>query len=225
HQAGLARLRVQAWVIGSGWGERPGLAARLSEAVATGQPVVIDADGLRVGLAGLPASAELEPAQVVGPLNPSVLLTPHAGELADGLGWARRQVEAEPVAAVRQLSDLTGATVLLKGATQYVARPGSATVHLAFPGPAWTAQAGSGDVLAGICGALLAAGLPAWRAGLVGASIQALAAVRHPGPYPPQALIRRLPAVIASLDEFGPSQPATGAALAESAEPEDGLWP
>jgi hydroxyethylthiazole kinase-like uncharacterized protein yjeF len=221
HQSGLAQLRVQAWVIGSGWGERSGLAARLSEAVASGRPVVVDADGLRVGLAGLPGAAGLEPDQVVGPLNPSVLLTPHAGELAACLGWERRQVEADPVTAVRRLSDLTGATVLLKGSTQYVARPGQATVHLAFPGPAWTAQAGSGDVLAGICGALLAAGLPAWQAGLAGASIQALAAVRHLGPYPPQALVRRLPAVIASLGEFGPAGPSL---VGSGPEAEDGLW-
>ncbi len=97
---------------------------------------------------------------------------------------ARSHVEAEPLVCVREVSRQTGAAVLLKGATQYVAEP-SGRVTIAVPGPPWTAQAGSGDVLAGICGALLAAGLPAWQAGVVGASIQAMAAAlagpAHPG--------------------------------------------
>ena len=98
---------------------------------------------------------------------------------------------ADPIDAVRRATAKTGCTVLLKGATQYVAAPGSDQVRLAVPGPAWTAQAGSGDTLAGICGAMLAAGLDAANA--------ALAASRHPGPLPPQELAERLPAVIAEL--------------------------
>ena len=70
---------------------------------------------------------------------------------------------------------------------------------LAVAGPAWTAQAGSGDVLAGICGTLLAAGLRAAEAALAGASVQAITAAANPGPYPPQEIARRLPAVIAGL--------------------------
>ncbi|MGI8769226.1 MAG: NAD(P)H-hydrate dehydratase, partial [Propionibacteriaceae bacterium] len=62
----------------------------------------------------------------------------------------------------------------------------------AVPGPAWTAQAGSGDTLAGVCAALLAAGLTPGDAALAGASIQALTAADHPGPLPPQELIGRL---------------------------------
>ncbi|WP_331715753.1 NAD(P)H-hydrate dehydratase [Tessaracoccus coleopterorum] len=64
----------------------------------------------------------------------------------------------------------------------------SGRVTIAVAGPAWTARAGSGDVLAGICGALLAAGIPAWRAGVLGASIQAITARRNPGPYTPDEL-------------------------------------
>lgn len=93
--------------------------------------------------------------------------------------------------------------MLLKGATQYVAEP-SGRVTIAVPGPSWTAQAGSGDVLAGICGALLAAGLPAWRAGVVGASLQAMTAARHPGPFPPDKLAERIPETIAELCKHRP---------------------
>ncbi len=180
-----AEGRVQAWVVGSGWGERPDGARRLADLLAQQVPMVVDADALGL-VRGLP-------------LRPDVLLTPHAGELARLLGTERAQVQADPVAAVRRAAAELGATVLLKGASQYVATPDDPQVRVALPGPPWTAQAGSGDVLAGVCGALLAAGLPAPVAALAGASVQALAATEHPGPYPPQEMARRLPGVIAGL--------------------------
>ena len=65
---------------------------------------------------------------------------------------------ADPVRAVRAGVERTGATVLLKGASQLVAGPDEDAIQVAVPGPAWTAQAGSGDVLGGVCAALLAAG-------------------------------------------------------------------
>lgn len=133
--------------------------------MVSGLPVVVDADAL--GL--LPHR-----------LHPQVLLTPHAGELARLLGIAREQVVADPVAAVRHAVARTGATVLLKGATQLVATPGRSAVEVAVPGSAWTAQAGSGDLLAGLCGALLAAGLSAPEAAVAGASLQAMAAPDRP---------------------------------------------
>ncbi len=161
--------RIQALVLGSGWGDRADGPDVVAAAVASGLPVVVDADALAM----LPYR-----------LHPQVLLTPHAGELARLLGVAREQVAADPVAAVRHAVARTGGTVLLKGATQVVATPGRTSVQLAVPGPAWTAQAGSGDLLAGICGALLAGGLPAPEAAVTGASIQAMAAPN--GPLPPQ---------------------------------------
>ena len=157
--------RVQSLVLGCGWGDRPDGAETVAAAVVSGLPVVVDADALGM----LPHR-----------LHPQVLLTPHAGELARLLGIAREQVVADPVAAVRNAVARTGATVLLKGATQLVATPGRGTVEVAVPGSAWTAQAGSGDVLAGICGALLAAGLPAPQAAVVGASLQAMASSDRP---------------------------------------------
>ena len=180
----LTQGRVQSLVVGSGWGDRreKGLVAR---AIASGAPLVVDADALR----HVPE----------GGGHPGVLLTPHAGELSWVLGCERSAVTADPIDAVRRATAKTGCTVLLKGATQYVAAPGSDQVRLAVPGTAWTAQAGSGDTLAGSCGAMLAAGLDAADAALAAASIQALAASRHPGPLPPQELAERLPAVIAEL--------------------------
>lgn len=178
--------RVQARVLGSGWG-RSGSddSRRLRDALDSGTPAVIDADGLRL----LPQ----------GQLPDRVQLMGHAGEVAALLGVPRGEVADDPIGAVLRVSAARGCSVLLKGATQYVAAAGSNLVQVAVPGPAWTAQAGSGDVLAGICGTLLAAGLAPADAALAGASVQALAAAAHPGPHPPQSIGPHLANVVASL--------------------------
>lgn len=168
--------RVQSWLLGSGWGDQPDGRRRVADVVATGLPTVLDADALTY----LPKS-----------LPDHVLLTPHAGELARLLGRERADVTADPIGSVRAAADRTGATVLLKGASQLVARPGEETVDLAVAGPSWTGQAGSGDTLGGLCAALLAAGCSAREAGVLGASIQAMTAAKHPGPLPPHELVRR----------------------------------
>lgn len=175
--------RAQAMVLGSGWGEGEGAEGRVANARLNGLPAVVDADALYA----LPT----------GRLD-GWLLTPHAGELARLLGCTRAHVEANPLACVREVARESGAAVLLKGATQYAAEPGG-RVTIAVPGPHWTAQAGSGDVLAGICGTLLAAGLPAWQAAVVGASIQAMTAARHLGPVPPDQLAAFIPETVAEL--------------------------
>lgn len=180
----LADGRVQARLLGSGWGERPDGRARLEQALDEGLPTVVDADGLKYLPAEVPSSW---------------LLTPHAGELARLLGVERSEVEADPLTAVHRGADQTGATVLLKGATQIVAEPGNASATIAVPGPAWTAQAGSGDVLAGVCVTLLAAGVSAAGAGAYAASLQALTAAEFPGPIAPHELAMKFPAVLGRL--------------------------
>ncbi|HET9127184.1 MAG TPA: NAD(P)H-hydrate epimerase [Propionibacteriaceae bacterium] len=181
--------RVQAWVCGSGWGRGDGTRQRLSDRVADGVPMVVDADALgALDDVTLPEGS---------------LLTPHAGELARLLAVDRDAVRADPIGHAREAARRHGATVLLKGATQYVVDP-DGDVRIAVPGPAWTAQAGSGDTLAGIAGTLLAAGLSASDAGTLAASIQAAAAAENPGPWPPDELARRLPATIAGLQAAVP---------------------
>jgi NAD(P)H-hydrate repair Nnr-like enzyme with NAD(P)H-hydrate dehydratase domain len=88
------------------------------------------------------------------------VLTPHAGELATllaarGEDVDRGRVEADPVAWARRAHELTGATVLVKGPTTVIVGAGGA-VFAQADGPAWLATAGSGDVLAGLLGTLLA---------------------------------------------------------------------
>lgn len=176
--------RVQARLLGSGWGNRTDARETLRAALDTGDPLVLDADAI----------AALD--EVV---QQPCLLTPHAGELARLLGVKRADVEGDPLTHVRRAAEQTRAAVLLKGASQYVATPNSPTVELAVPGPAWTGQAGSGDVLAGLCGALLAGGLSPAHAGVVGASLQAVTARDNPGPWPPQELAASIPATVARL--------------------------
>ena len=183
----FGRGRVQAWLVGCGWGPRPDAAARIAELAGDGVPMVLDADAL-------PAMPE--------PLPAGCLITPHAGELARLLGVTRDQVVADPVGHARQAATRWDATVLLKGATQYVVAPGG-RVGVALTGPHWTAQAGSGDTLAGICATLLASGLDAWWAGLLAACVQAVAATRRPGSWPPDRVVEALPEVLAELERLG----------------------
>ncbi|MEU5896102.1 NAD(P)H-hydrate dehydratase [Streptomyces venezuelae] len=152
--------RVQAWVVGPGLGED---AERLGEVLAADVPVLIDADGLR--LAG---------ERDVRERRAPTLLTPHAGEAAALLGVAREEVEAGRLSAARELARRYGATVLLKGSTTLVAS-GEGPVRVNPTGTPWLATAGSGDVLSGLAGSLLAAGLDARDAGSVGAYLHGLA--------------------------------------------------
>lgn len=179
----MAEGRVQAMVLGSGWGPRDDAHDRLTRAVERDIPLILDADALALLPVALPAGS---------------LLTPHAGELARMLGVERDDVEADPIGCARRAAARFGATVLLKGGTQYVASP-AGVVTIAVRGPAWTGQAGSGDTLAGMCGTLLAAGLGAEHAAILAASLQAITANQHPGPHPPEVLASFFPDVIASL--------------------------
>lgn len=120
-------------------------------------PTVIDAGALALFGEELLRGKQGDPQQV---------LTPHAGEAAALLHqlWppqnaddlpTRAELTAEPAKYARTLSELTGTTVVLKGHQSYIAAP-SGGVFSVPSGPAWLATAGSGDVLAGILGALLA---------------------------------------------------------------------
>ena len=90
------------------------------------------------------------------------MLTPHAGELAAMPGADRADVEAAPLHHARARGRAYGAVVLLKGRHTLVARP-DGRVRATTTGTPWLATAGAGDVLGGLIGALLAAGLDAVR--------------------------------------------------------------
>lgn len=166
--------RVQAWVVGPGGGTDDTGAAALWFALDSELPVIVDADGLTI-LAAHP--------DIVMSRAAATVLTPHAGEFA-------RLTGAPPgddrVAATRALADRLGATVLLKGNVTVIAEP-FGPVYLSPAGQSWAATAGSGDVLSGIIGSLLAAGLPAGAAAAAAAFVHARAAnlsATDPGPGP-----------------------------------------
>jgi NAD(P)H-hydrate repair Nnr-like enzyme with NAD(P)H-hydrate dehydratase domain len=102
-------------------------------------------------------------------------MTPHAGEAAALLGVSRESVEGARLSSVRELAARYGATVLLKGSTTLVADAGGGVVRVNPTGTSWLATAGSGDVLSGLAGSLLAAGLSALDAGSVAAYLHGLA--------------------------------------------------
>jgi hydroxyethylthiazole kinase-like uncharacterized protein yjeF len=163
--------RVQAWVAGPGLGTGDEAKELLGAVLATDLPVLIDADGLTV----LSRNRELLSRPSGG--GGTTLLTPHAGELARLLGADTADIEANRLDYARRAAAELGVTVLLKGSTTIVATPdASEPVYVNPTGTPWLATAGSGDVLTGLTGALLAQGLhPAQSAGAAGAFLHGLA--------------------------------------------------
>lgn len=152
--------RFGALVVGPGLGTAPSVGPAVRRLLAEcDRPLLLDADAL-TALAGDPAPLRARAEAGGAP----VLLTPHEGEFAR-LGGP---VGPDRMAAARRLAAATGATVLLKGPTTVVADP-DGRVLVADTGGPWLATAGTGDVLSGIAGSLLAAGLPPIRAGAAAA--------------------------------------------------------
>lgn len=182
--------RVQAWVVGSGGGEDA--AAALAASVADGCPIVIDADGLAPFVDLVAASP------VSTPLSSPVVLTPHAGELARMLGVTRDEVEALQLHYACEAADRFGAVVLLKGRRTLIVEPGSGRVRVNTTGVPWLATAGSGDVLAGLIGALLASGLSPFDAASVGAWLHGAAGTLASagGPINATQIAEALPEVV-----------------------------
>lgn len=181
--------RVQAWAVGPGVGDGPRARRAVAQVLDSDLPLLVDADGL-----GL-----LDPERTAARDAP-VLLTPHAGEAARLLGWDRAEVEVARLGAARELADRYRATVLLKGSTTVVAEPGGGPVRVNPTGTGWLATAGSGDVLTGLVGALLAAGLPAADAAAVGAYLHGLAGRLAEVPPTASTVAAALPAAWRSLD-------------------------
>ena len=189
--------RVQAWVLGSGVDPADPDATETRELIeqtlAADEPALIDAGALTL----------------VGPRSAFTVLPPHAGELAallsrlTGREVTRGQVESAPLISARAAADALGAVVVLKGATSLVVAPDAwgLPVRSQADAPAWLATAGAGDVLGGVIGALLAAGLPPMDAASLGVLVHGVAATRASagGPLRASAVAAALPATIAGL--------------------------
>ncbi|WP_238579535.1 ADP-dependent NAD(P)H-hydrate dehydratase [Agreia bicolorata] len=139
--------RVQAWLLGSGMDAEKRSDAETSllrSALGDGVPCVIDAGAL----------------DLVPEAGADTIITPHAGELASlwarvGVTIDRSSISDDPVHWAIATAQRFGVTVLLKGARTIIAGPSAETISVTASS-SWAATAGSGDVLGGILGALLA---------------------------------------------------------------------
>ncbi|WP_308468197.1 ADP-dependent NAD(P)H-hydrate dehydratase [Rathayibacter soli] len=200
--------RVQAWLLGSGQDaatRTPAEAALLADALGQAVPFVLDAGAL----------------DLVAAASGPVIITPHFRELARalaarGIECSTDQIANDPPHWARAASEVLAATVLLKGATTYVAAPNGELLTVSGA-PSWLATAGTGDVLAGILGALVATHARnieegghrvLVRLGATAALVHGLAAARASagGPIAALDVADTVPATIASLLTGGAAQ-------------------
>ncbi len=111
--------------------------------------LIIDADGLNA----------IEDLALLRQSKSSLILTPHPGEAGKLLGCSTAQINADRLNSAKQLADISGACIVLKGAASLVTFP-DGKIFINTTGNPGMATAGSGDVLSGIIAALAAQGIP-----------------------------------------------------------------
>ncbi len=184
-----AAERADAVVIGPAAGVGEATARNLQALARTGAALVVDADAL--------TSFRQDPEALFACLDRDDVLTPHPGEFERIFPGVLDQ-SPERIAAARQAARRAGAVVLLKGPDTVVAAPdGRAAVSL--NGAPWLATAGSGDVLAGFIGGLIAQGMESFEAACAGAWIHAECGARHGPGLIAEDLPGLAPAVLAEL--------------------------
>ena len=154
-------------VVGPGLGRSPWSEQLLQKAVASGLPMVVDADALNIIAEGR---------VVPNPDGSRWVMTPHPAEAARLLNISVAEVQADRFSAVRQLQKKFNAVVLLKGAGTLIASGDSDLLHVCPYGNPSMATAGMGDMLSGIIGGLLAQGLAPSQAAQLGCCLHSAAA-------------------------------------------------
>nr|CBA05316.1 conserved hypothetical protein [Neisseria meningitidis alpha153] len=164
------RQDINAWVVGCGLGTGRAAVGTLAGILTehTDKPVLLDADALNI------LSTDAETRNLARGCK-NLILTPHPAEAARLLGTTVAQVQADRTAAVRKIGAIFGATVVLKGHKTLVAASDT-EIYVNESGNAGLATAGSGDVLGGIIGSLLAQGVPVFEAACAGAWLHGAAA-------------------------------------------------
>ncbi|MGY6662620.1 MAG: NAD(P)H-hydrate dehydratase [Glycocaulis sp.] len=182
--------RASALVIGPGAGLNETLKARVLAALATGIQSVLDADALSV--------FANDPKALFAALHERAVLTPHAGEFARLFPDIAGRPRSRPIEAVQEAARRAGAIVLLKGPATLIAHPdGRAAVNVHASGR--LATAGSGDVLAGVIGALMAQGVAPFEAARSAAFLHGEAGYHLPPGGTAEDLLDVLPAALESL--------------------------
>jgi hydroxyethylthiazole kinase-like uncharacterized protein yjeF len=201
-----------ALVLGPGLGQDPGARTLVRELLRRYQgPAVVDADALNALAASDRAPRAIDVLRREAP----VVVTPHPGEMARLVGASTAEVQRRRLETARAFAIETGAVVVLKGHRTVVARPdGSACVNpTGNPG---LATGGTGDVLSGVIGALLARGLDGWTAAVAavylhGAAGDEAAARRGQESMVAGDLIEAIPAVLQRLTLPGSGAGGEGA--------------
>ena len=173
-------------------------------------PVVVDADGL-----GAFARLDAELSFGTGP----VVLTPHAGELARLTGLDSAEVVARRFELVPELATRWGVVLMLKGSPSLIAAP-DGSLFINPTGDDALARGGSGDVLSGLIGGLLAQGTPALEAALLGAYVHGLAGtLASENSSPRSVLVRETAAAV------GPVFGAMEKEASSNAHLRNKIWP
>ena len=182
----VADARRTAWALGPGLPAEPAGLAALATLAGAGRQVVADA-GVLTAAGGAPER-----------LRGATVLTPHEGEFARLFG----PVGGDRLAAARRAASVTGAVGLLKGPDTVVAAPdGRAAINR--HAPVWLATGGTGDVLAGIVAALLAAGMAPFEAAAAAVWLHGEAALRCGPGLLAEDLPAALPGALAVGGGFG----------------------
>ncbi|MDE2305684.1 MAG: NAD(P)H-hydrate dehydratase [Gammaproteobacteria bacterium] len=181
----IADARLSAFLIGPGAGVGGQTRARAEALLATGRPVVLDADALGCFAA--------EPNALARAIRGPCVLTPHEGEF-------RRvfEVAGARIVRARAAAAACGAVIVLKGADTLIAAP-DGRVAINANAPPTLATAGAGDVLAGLLTGLLAQGVPAWPAAAAAVWMHGAAAAAFGPGLIAEDLPELLPAVLRSL--------------------------
>lgn len=197
---GLVRLldRSDCLVLGPGMGEKSGAGPILRRILAAGRnglPILLDA----AVIAGAKGCAEAIRAR-----GGNVVLTPHPGEMIALMDCSEDELRASPARLARMAADRFGAVVVLKQAETWIAAPGEDVLHYEGGGPG-LATAGSGDVLAGVLGGLLARGVApclasAWAVWLHGEAGRRLSADCGAIGFLARELPAQVPPLIAGLE-------------------------
>ncbi|TCQ05037.1 MULTISPECIES: NAD(P)H-hydrate dehydratase [Sphingomonas] len=179
----LANDRIGALVIGPGLGRDDLAKTRLEAALISNHPLIIDGDALRL----------IAPERIKA-LTVPVILTPHAGEFDALFGKS----DADKIARARDAAVRANAVVVFKGADTVIAAP-DGRVRIAQDASDWLSTAGTGDVLAGAIGAMLAAGLEPLDAACAGVWLHGDAARRLGAAFIADDLAEALRSARASL--------------------------
>ncbi|WP_293781302.1 NAD(P)H-hydrate dehydratase [uncultured Oxalicibacterium sp.] len=163
-------LDQHALIVGPGLGTTRAAQTIVAKALQANSPLVLDADALNL--------LALEPGlqKKLGVRHQPTIFTPHPLEAARLLDCDTAAIQADRISAARTLASRLHATVILKGSGSITAEPGEGRIVINPTGNPALATAGAGDVLSGVCGALLAQNWPAWQAAVAAAWLHGHAA-------------------------------------------------